>query len=61
MDWDVSGHRRRLVSSATAAGGSVKVVDHFHLVALANDAVTQVRRRLTWELKDRRGGKIDPE
>jgi len=50
-----------LVSSATAAGGSVKVVDHFHLVALANDAVTQVRRRLTWELKDRRGGKIDPE
>ncbi len=37
------------------------VVDHFHLVALANDAVTKVRRRLTWELKDRRGGKIDPE
>jgi len=36
-------------------------VDHFHLVALANDAVTTVRRRVTWELKDRRGGKIDPE
>ena len=37
------------------------VVDHFHLVQLANDAVTKVRRRVTWELKDRRGGKIDPE
>jgi len=30
-------------------------------VALANDAVTKVRRRVTWELKDRRGGKVDPE
>ena len=37
------------------------VVDHFHLVKLANDAVTKVRRRVTWELRDRRGRKIDPE
>lgn len=37
------------------------VVDHFHLVKLANDAVTKVRRRVTWELKDRRGRKTDPE
>ena len=37
------------------------VVDHFHLVQLANQAVTKVRRRVTWELKDRRGGKTDPE
>ena len=37
------------------------VVDHFHLVKLANDAVTKVRRRVTWDLKDRRGRKIDPE
>ncbi|AWK76263.1 hypothetical protein CBI38_32870 (plasmid) [Rhodococcus oxybenzonivorans] len=37
------------------------VVDHFHLVQLANDAVTKVRRRVTWELKIRRGGKRDPE
>jgi len=37
------------------------VVDHFHLVQLANDAVTKVRRRITWDLKDRRGGKSDPE
>ena len=37
------------------------VVDHFHLVKLANDAVTKVRRRITWDLRDRRGRKIDPE
>ena len=37
------------------------VVDHFHLVKLGNDALTKVRRRVTWDLKDRRGGKIDPE
>jgi transposase len=37
------------------------VVDHFHLVKLANDALTKVRRRVTWELRDRRGRKIDPE
>jgi transposase len=37
------------------------VVDHFHLVKLANDALTTVRRRVTWDLRDRRGRKIDPE
>lgn len=37
------------------------VVDHFHLVALANDALTKVRRRVTWDLRDRRGRRIDPE
>jgi transposase len=37
------------------------VVDHFHLVKLANDAVTAVRRRVTWELRNRRGRKVDPE
>jgi transposase len=37
------------------------VVDHFHLVKLANDALTKVRRRVTWDLRDRRGRKIDPE
>jgi transposase len=36
------------------------VIDHFHLVKLANDAVTKVRRRVTWEQKGRRGRKIDP-
>jgi transposase len=36
------------------------VVDHFHLVKLANEAVTKVRRRTIWEQKGRRGRKIDP-
>jgi transposase len=29
------------------------VVDHFHLVKLANDALTGVRRCVAWDLKDR--------
>ena len=37
------------------------VVDHFHLVKLANDALTKVRRRVTWDLRDRRGRRTDPE
>ena len=37
------------------------VVDHFHVVRLANDALTKVRRRVTWDIRDRRGRKIDPE
>jgi transposase len=36
------------------------VVDHFHLVKLANEAVTKVRRRVIWEQKGRRGRKVDP-
>jgi transposase len=36
------------------------VVDHFHLVKLANDTVTKVRRRVIWEQQGRRGRKIDP-
>ncbi len=36
------------------------VVDHFHLVKLANDAVTKVRRRVTWDQHGRRGRKTDP-
>jgi len=34
-------------------------VDRFHLVKLANDMVTHVRRRVSWDLNDRRGRKID--
>ena len=37
------------------------VVDHFPLVKLANDALTRVRRRVTWDLRDRRGRRLDPE
>lgn len=36
-------------------------VDHFHLVKLANDAVTKARRRVIRELKNRRDRKRDPE
>ena len=35
-------------------------VDHFHLIMLANRAVTVVRQRVTRELLGRRGRKIDP-
>ena len=36
------------------------VVDHYHLVKLANDCVTKVRRRVIWEQKGRRGRQVDP-
>ena len=36
------------------------VADHFHLVALANQALTDVRRRVTWDTHGRRGRKTDP-
>lgn len=39
---------------------AVLVVDHFHLVKLANEALTKVRRRVIWEQQGRRGRKIDP-
>lgn len=37
------------------------VVDHFHLVALANKTVTEVRQRITRDHRGRRGRKTDPE
>lgn len=40
---------------------AVVVVDHFHVVQLANQAVTEVRRRVTWTLRGRRGRKGDGE
>ena len=36
------------------------VADHFHLVRLANQMVTDVRRRVTWDTHGRRGRKTDP-
>jgi transposase len=36
------------------------IVDHFHIVKLANDAVTKVRRRVIWQAEGRRGRKVDP-
>ena len=44
----------RLLPNATV------VVDHFHLVKLANDALTKVRRRVTWQQQGRLGRKVDP-
>ena len=35
-------------------------MDHFHLVKLANDALTGVRRRVSWDRHERRGRKVDP-
>ncbi len=49
------------VRTAGLLPNATLVVDHFHLVQLANLAVTKTRRRVTWDLRDRRGGKIDPE
>jgi transposase len=40
---------------------AVVVVDRFHLVQLANRAVTEYRRELAWARRGRRGRKIDPE
>ena len=44
---------RRLLPKARVS------VDHFHLVKLANDTVTAVRRRVSWDRHDRRGRQID--
>ena len=45
---------RRALPNATI------VVDHFHLVRLGNQAVTEVRQRASRERHTRRGRKIDP-
>jgi transposase len=37
------------------------VVDHFHVVKLANDTVAEVRRRIATQLRGRRGRTTDPE
>ena len=45
---------RRVLPNATL------VVDHFHLVRLANQALTEVRQRVAREQLGRRGRKLDP-
>jgi transposase len=40
---------------------AVLVVDHFHIVQLANRAVTEIRRRTTLTNRGRRGRATDPE
>ena len=39
---------------------AVLVADRYHLVALANDMLTQVRQRVIRETEGRRGRKTDP-
>jgi transposase len=46
---------------AEALPHALIVADHFHLVRLANQAVTDVRRRVTWDTHGRRGRAADPE
>ena len=46
---------RRYLPNATI------VVDHFHVVKLANDTVAEVRRRIATQLRGRRGRNTDPE
>ena len=45
----------------TGLPGAIVVVDHFHVVQLANKMLSQVRRRTTAELRGRRGRSTDPE
>ena len=40
---------------------AIVILDRFHLVALANRAVTDYRRELAWTNRGRRGRKVDPE
>ena len=40
---------------------AIVILDRFHLVALANRAVTDYRRELAWTDRGRRGRKVDPE
>jgi transposase len=46
---------------AQAPPHAVIMADHFHVVRLANQAVTDVRRRVTWDTHGRRGRAVDPE
>jgi transposase len=52
-----AGHRRSLTPVRI---NSASWRTHFHLIMLANRAVTVVRQRVTRELLGRRGRKIDP-
>ncbi|MFF3876601.1 ISL3 family transposase [Streptomyces sp. NPDC001978] len=45
----------------TGLPDAIVVVDHFHIVQLANKMLSTVRRRTTAELRGRRGRATDPE
>ena len=46
--------------AAAALPNARIAVDHFHLIMLANRAVTTVRQRITRDLLGRRGRAVDP-
>jgi transposase len=56
---DMSASYRAAVR--TALPNATVVVDHFHVVRLANKTVGEVRRRLTFQHRGRRGRETDPE
>ena len=56
---DMSASYRAAVRKAPPA--ATIVVDHFHVVQLANKALCEVPRRLTFQHRGRRGRKTDPE
>jgi transposase len=56
---DMSASYRAAIGQALPA--ATIVVDHFHVVQLANKALCEVRRRLTFQHRGRRGRKTDPE
>jgi transposase len=56
---DMSASYRAAVRQALP--GATIVVDHFHVVQLANKMLCEVRRRLTLQHRGRRGRKTDPE
>jgi transposase len=49
------------VAIRTGLPHATVVVDHFHVVELANKMLNIVRRRTTATLRGRRGGAADPE
>jgi transposase len=56
---DMSASYRAAIHRALPA--ATIVIDHFHVVQLANKALCEVRRRLTFRHRGRRGRKSDPE
>jgi transposase len=56
----IDPHAGYAAAVRAALPDAVIAVDHFHLIMLANKAVTAVRQRVTRDLLERRGRKTDP-
>jgi transposase len=56
----IDPHAGYAAAVRAALPDAVIAVDHFHLILLANKAVTAVRQRVTRDLLGRRGRTIDP-